>query len=208
MNETTERIRKNNSYYARFAEKVAERTENRDFSKALDMFLNGIEKNKLIVDIGSGAGIHLKYFNDQGFKTLGIEPSKRMRELASDLGASSIEGTFENLDSLSLKDVGGVWCAASLLHVPKENLSSVVQKISAILESNGRFYLTVRIGEGAKWDQWDDSSGDSERFIQLFSEDEITNSVKNNGFEVESSWIEDSYWGRPSKWISIIAHKT
>ncbi len=117
-----ERINKNNSYYSRFAEKAAERTENRSFEKAFEIFLASISKNDLILDIGSGAGIHLKYFKDHGYNAIGIEPSEKMRDLAATSGVKSIDGTFESIDSLNFKDVAGVWCAASLLHVPKEEM--------------------------------------------------------------------------------------
>ena len=206
-NEFDERIQKNNAYYARFADKVVERTENRNFEYAFKEFLDGIDASGLVVDIGSGAGLHLKYFKDYGLKAIGVEPSAEMRQLATTSGVESIDGTFETLDRLPLKNVSGIWCAASLLHVPKEDLRSTLLKIRNLLNSNGHFYLTLRLGTGAKWDKWDEAGGDAERFIQLFTEEEILVGLKEAHFILKKSWIEDSYWGRPCKWMSAVAIK-
>lgn len=202
-----DRINKNNAYYARFASKAAERTENRNFDKAFEIFLDGLDSSGLILDIGSGAGIHLKEFLDRGFKALGVEPSSEMRTIAKKLGVTSIEGTFESIDQIKLNKVSGIWCASSLLHVPREELELVFKKMYHILKPEGHLYLTVRLGEGSKWDKWDDINGDAERFIQLFNEEELTKILKDSAFAIKSSWIEDSYWGRPSKWLSIVALK-
>lgn len=202
-----DRIARNNSYYSNFAEKVAERTENRNFSKAFELFLGSVSKENLIVDVGSGAGHHLKYFKEKGFNALGVEPSINMRMLAGELGVDSVDGTFETLDSLRLEKVGGIWAASSLLHVPIDEVPSCLEKMHQTLEAQGALYLTVRLGEGSKWDKWDDVSGSSDRFIQLFSESEIIQHVTQSGFNIEASWVEDSYWGRPSKWISLLGVK-
>lgn len=205
--ETSVRLSKNNSYYDRFAAEVGARSEARDFSKALDLFLSMADRQKTILDIGCGTGTHLEEFKKRGFRALGVEPSRKMRDLCKARGLQVIEGAFENLTKLSILETAGVWCAASLLHVPKEDIGKTFKMISDLLPPKAPFYFTVRLGEGAKWDQYDGRDPEVARFIQLFSEKELFEAVANHPFKNVQSWVEDSTWGRPSKWISVVAAK-
>jgi hypothetical protein len=98
--------------------------------------------------------------------------------------------------------------AASLLHVPQENLDAALSAINKLLPIGAPFYFTVRLGDGAKWDQYDGGDHDVARFIQLFREEEILSILSRLPFKIVEKWIEDSTWGRPSKWISIVAIKS
>jgi SAM-dependent methyltransferase len=202
------RLSKNISYYDRFATEVGARSDARDFSRALDLFLSTTDRQKTILDIGCGNGTHLEEFNKRGFKALGVEPSPKMRQLCESRGLHAIDGAFENLDSLKTPLVAGIWCAASLLHVPKEDLHKTLKTISDLLPPEAPFYFTVRLGEGAKWDQYDGEGADVARFIQLFNEKDLLDVLSNLPFKNIQSWIEDSTWGRPSKWISVVAVKS
>jgi SAM-dependent methyltransferase len=202
-----DRLKRNNAYYNRFIAEVGTRSETRDFSKALDLFLSAADPYKTILDIGCGTGTHLNEFKKRGFLALGIEPSEKMRECCRKLELPTIDGAFENLDSLELPSVGGIWCAASLLHVPSDELKSTLEKICTLLTSGAPFYFTVRLGEGAKWDQFDGKEKEVARFIQLYSEKELIDQISLLPMKVVQSWIEDSTWGRPSKWISVLAIK-
>lgn len=200
-----ERLAKNNGYYDQFAAEVARRTESRDFSRAYEAFQSRLPKSGTILDIGCGAGQHLKYFSQLGRAALGIEPSAGMRKLALQAGVHVIEGAFETLDVVSLPDVAGVWCAASLLHVPANELEGVLQKIHHLLQNAGPLFFTVRLGDGAKWDRFDDRDGIAERYMQMFSETELERILDRAGFHVAEKWTEDSTWGRPCRWISMVA---
>ena len=207
MTDFQSRIQKNNLYYERFAEKVAERTENRNFDRAVTLFTEGLDRTKTIVDLGCGSGIHLKRFQEMGFPVLGVEPSEAMRDLTSQLGIPVIDGTFETFSKVALPELSGIWCASSLLHVPHEAMPGCILSLSSRLGRGGKIFVTVRIGNGSKWDRWDDQAGDAERFIQLYSESELVNAHRDAGFEITESWVEESYWGRPSQWVSIVAAK-
>ena len=199
-----ERIRRSNDYYDRFAENVAERTGSRDFTRALRSFVPRLTIEGVVLDIGCGTGGHLAMFRDMGYEVLGIEPSSRMREIAAAEGLPVVEGAFETLNELSLPAVAGVWCASSLLHVPAELFPSVVASIRHFLPAGAPFYMTVRLGEGSRWDKWDDQTGDAERFMQYYSEPFLVQTLEASGLTVIDKWTEESTWGMPSTWISIV----
>lgn len=203
--QVTERIAKNNAYYDLFASEVAARSQARDFSRAFDAFTERLHQGAVLLDIGCGTGEHLDWFAAHGFTAIGVEPSARMREIAREKGHTVVDGTFESLAALNLPAANGIWCAASLLHVPLEEVDTVLASLRNQCLDGAVFYATVRLGEGAKWDRWDDEHSDAERLIQLFSEEDLLARVKRARFVMEDSWVEDSTWGRPSKWISFIA---
>jgi SAM-dependent methyltransferase len=210
MIERQERLLKNNAYYDIFLEKVKSRTENRDYTYLFNRFLDELPKKGHILDIGCGTGEHLKHFNSLGFKTIGIEPSYKSREYCLKQNLEVIDGSFETLKE-NIKEhnvrVTGVWCAASILHVPLEDFKEVVGDIYDILGEGGKFFFTVRLGNGSKWDKYDDEKDNAERLIQLYDEPFLEHTLSHIGFETTLKLIEDSYWGRPTKWISMILKK-
>jgi len=203
-----ERIASNNAYYNVHSGKLVKRTSNRDYTKWINLFLEGLDKHRYLLDIGCGDGSHLDVFEKHGFKTIGIEPSAKLRELCVNRGLNVINGTFEELDELKLPKLSGIWCAASLLHIPKEECENVFVSLSKLLPQQGKLFITVRQGEKASWDKFDSSNDTTKRFIQLYSKELLISVANKNNLRVLTQEIENSYWGRPCKWISIIFEKT
>lgn len=203
--EYLERIRKNNQYYEKHLDAVGERSEKRDFSKALNSFLAATNPMGILLDIGCGTGNHLTTFKEHKRRAIGIEPCAQMREVCQKKGLETMEGCFENLPLV--ENISGVWCASSLLHVPQENFSLVLKDLYHMLNPQGTLFYTVRLGCKAKWDRYDDNDQQAERFIQLFEKEFLLEETALAGFKDIDYWVEDSYWGRPSKWLSLIAKK-
>lgn len=205
MDNFEERIRKNNEYYDLFAEDVAQRTETRDYGPWLDKTCACIPAGGRILDIGCGAGLHMAEFLARGFQVIGVEPSTQMRRMASSKGLTVIEGAFETLDTLELPKAHAIWCASSLLHVPVSRLTDVLLMVRSLLLADGVLYVTVRLGEGSKWDTFDDKNGHVTRFIQLYDEASLSETLRNCGYRILTAEVEQSYWGRPSRWINMVA---
>ena len=208
--EPLQRIKKNNQYYDLFFEKVKSRTDQRNYSYLLDRFLCLMPVKTGIIDIGCGTGEHLDYFSSNHYPCTGIEPSKKSREHCISKGLNVIEGSFETIkeDCKTFEHtIGGVWCAATLLHVPIEDFEKTIRDLFDILEKDGVLFFTVRLGNKAKWDKYDDETTNVERFIQLYEENFLEKTLNSVGFVTSLKLIEDSYWGRPSKWISMILTK-
>ena len=53
---------------------------------------------------------------------------------------------FEELKDINTYD--GIWACSSILHVEKENLSGILNKIIKALKVNGIIYTSFKIGEG------------------------------------------------------------
>lgn len=205
MADAEQRVSSGRAYYDRFAEEVAARSAQRNYSRAMTSFTALLDPDAAILDMGCGAGEHMLRFRQLGFRTVGVEPSAQMRALADAKGLHVVDGSFETLRALSLPDVSGIWCAASLLHVPTGELKGVLEALHDRLPTLGPLFVSVRLGSGGDWDRWDGEGEEEARFIQLFSEDELQDTLRKCAFSIVESWTKDSDIGKPSRWISVVA---
>ncbi len=200
-----ERIKVNNAYYDVFAGHVAQRTETRDYGPWLQKVCAAVPVGGRILDIGCGTGLHMSEFRARGFEVIGIEPSAQMRRIASAQGLTVLEGAFETLDTMDLPNVHAIWCASSLLHVPSSRLTDVLLMLRSRLLVDGVLYITVRLGEGSHWDDFDDTDRHVARFIQLYDEASLSERLMACGYRILTATVESSYWGRPVPWLNLLA---
>ncbi len=110
-------------------------------SKALKSklkLINSLQNKKgSLLDIGAGTGEFLMIAKDNGWQTIGIEPSAKAREIAIQKGVSFSE-SLKNLDSFSF-DVITMWHV--LEHVP--NLDNQIKELKRLLKPNGTLLIAV-----------------------------------------------------------------
>ena len=73
---------------------------------------------KSVLDVGSGPGLFLKFAIEDGWKALGVEPSKVAVEHTKSLGANAIEGFFDQKMVDQLEPVSAIHASEVLEHVP------------------------------------------------------------------------------------------
>lgn len=99
-----------------------------------------------LLDVGCGSGRDLKYFAECGYQAIGLEPSSELAAFAEQhSGQKVICGKVQDTDWRDAFD--GIWCCASLLHVPKDELGDVFQKLARALKNGGIIYLSFKYGE-------------------------------------------------------------
>lgn len=202
------RLDQNNQYYNQFAAKVEGRTENRDYTHHMAAFTKHLPDVATILDIGCGLGQHMEWFQKAGYETVGIEPSEKVRHIAQSKGLKVFEGSFENVSQLELPPIDGIWTAASLLHIPWEEIPTVFSHIAKRLRGGCPWFITVRTGNDATWDSYDDTNANSRRFIQLFEPEALRKQLHKAGFKIVEEQLEESTWGRPCTWLSLVAVRT
>lgn len=100
--------------------------------------INSYQPSKgLILDIGAGTGDFLSVAKKDGWKTVGIEPSEKAKEIAKNKGVSFVENTSE-LESNSF-DVISMWHV--LEHVP--NLDEQIKELKRLLKPSGTLIVAV-----------------------------------------------------------------
>jgi len=119
------------------------------FEKAYHFVKNIALKNKLglinsyqpskgkILDIGAGTGDFLAVASNDGWKTVGVEPSEKAKEIARSKGVLFVENTSE-LENHSF-DVITMWHV--LEHVP--NLDVQIKELKRLLKPSGTLIVAV-----------------------------------------------------------------
>jgi len=101
-------------------------------------FLN-IEKDSLIVDIGSNDGMLLSFFKQHGHNVLGVEPSVKAANNANENGIKTLSNFFDKDLANSIVDKNG---KASLITINNlfanvDNLKGFVRDIDILLDNDG-----------------------------------------------------------------------
>ncbi|MBX9806647.1 MAG: class I SAM-dependent methyltransferase [Flavobacteriaceae bacterium] len=100
--------------------------------------INSLQSQKgKILDIGAGTGEFLSVAKNDGWKTIGVEPSERAKAIAKSKGVSFVEQTSE-LENQSF-DVISMWHV--LEHVP--DLDKQIKELKRLLKPTGTLIIAV-----------------------------------------------------------------
>ena len=100
--------------------------------------INSLQPNKgLILDIGAGTGDFLSVAKNDGWHTIGVEPSSRAKAIAINKGVSFVEQT-SGLENQSF-DVITMWHV--LEHVP--DLDKQIKELKRLLKPTGTLIIAV-----------------------------------------------------------------
>lgn len=188
-------------YYNKNADAFIKGTAFVGFKETQDKFIKSLSGKK-ILDFGCGSGRDTKYFIEAGFDVDAIDGSEELCKSASAYtGIDVKQMLFQELDAVEQYD--GIWACSSILHLSKDELKSVFEKMVRALYSNGVIYTSFKYGEfeGIR----------NGRFFTDFTID----SFKDYIADISSIVIED-YWitgdvrpGREEeKWLNLILRKT
>lgn len=142
MNKQTDTL----NYYNSKAAEFISGTIDVSFSEIQDMFLAYIPKGGHILDFGCGSGRDTKYFLSKGYVVDATDGSEQLCKLASKhTGITVKQMLFEELEAVEEYD--GIWACASILHVEKGSLPSVLRKMVSAVKSGGTIYTSFKYGD-------------------------------------------------------------
>lgn len=124
-----------------------------------------------ILDLGSGSGIHAKFFADKGFDVTCLDISEPLLEKCRQRGLKTIQMDLEEL-ILPKETYDAVWAVASLLHVSRRKVPKVVREIYKTLKPMGLLVVAVKEGKGGEYVVSSSISG-VRRWFVYFSKEEI-----------------------------------
>ena len=152
--------------------------------KYVDNFLNYIHKNDSILDIACGTGELLKYYNDKGFRTTGIDISEEMVNISKTKipNPKVINMSLYDIDKLQEK-FDAISATFTLVHIPKEKINEFIKKVSERLNEDGIFFtvFTTSLQEGIQEEQLDRNY---KYYAVNYSTEEISTLLIYNGFEI------------------------
>lgn len=187
-------------YYNQNAESFIQGTVSVDFKETQDKFLQSLT-GKTILDFGCGSGRDTKYFIESGYAVTAIDGSEELCKSASAYTGIQVKHMlFQDLDEVDCYD--GIWACSSILHLPKEELKIVTQKMSRALKPNGIIYTSFKYGnfEGER----------NGRYFTDFTLDEFKDFISDvKDIAIEEYWITgDVRPGREEeKWLNLILRK-
>lgn len=188
-------------YYNKNADAFIKGTAFVDFKETQDKFIISLSGKK-ILDYGCGSGRDTKYFIEAGFDVDAIDGSEELCKSASTYtGIDVKQMLFQELDAVEQYD--GIWACSSILHLPKDELKQVFEKMVRALCSNGVIYTSFKYGEfeGIR----------NGRFFTDFTIDSFKDYIADiSNIVIEDYWITgDVRPGREEeKWLNLILRKT
>ncbi|KTD93258.1 class I SAM-dependent methyltransferase [Pseudoalteromonas sp. H71] len=133
------------TYYNNNAQTFSDSTLNVDMSALYAEFLPLIPKHGHILDAGCGSARDAMYFKQQGCTVSAFDASPALAKLASNYLQQPVAvKNFQQLNCNNKYD--GIWCCASLLHVPKNELPQVFLNLQHALKPNGVLYVSFKYG--------------------------------------------------------------
>lgn len=133
------------AYYNRNAEEFVSGTVGVDMRDARSRFCAALPEGALILDFGCGSGRDTKAFLEAGYRVEAVDGSEELCRKASRFAGVPVKRMlFSELDAAGRYD--GVWACASILHLPKDELTDVIRKISAALRPGGILYTSFKYG--------------------------------------------------------------
>lgn len=191
----------NLNYYNKNAKQFSESTFDIDMTHIYNSFLPLVETNGHILDAGCGSGRDSKYFKEAGYSVTALDVSEELVDIASkNIGQPVVHASFSDIDWENEFD--GIWCCASLLHVPKAELVPVFTKLSKSLKYGGALYFSFKYGAGERSHNGReftdlDESG-LEQLLSHFPE-----------FQISEAWVtSDQRPGREDEmWLNAVVIK-
>lgn len=168
---------------------------NVDIEKALELI--GNPTNPKVLEIGCGDGRDAKEILKHTSNYLGFDASSSFIELARTVAPSA---QFEVADAISYsypKDLDLVFAFASLLHLDKDEVKTVLHKVSGALRQGGIFYISLKYmpeyTEQIKKDQF------GERLFYFYTP-EIIKELAGEAYETV---LEDRQTIGKTEWFTI-----
>ena len=189
------------NYYNENAAAFCEGTLNADMSHLYGCFLQHVPAGGKILDLGCGSGRDTLAFLRKGYQVEAVDGSSELCRLASEFIGQSVRCMdFEELDYE--EEFDGVWACASLLHVEKSRISSVLAKVHRALKPGGVMYFSFKRGTLER------IAG--ERFFNDYTEDTVkTLFTTENGWQLLDLFITgDVREGREGEqWVNGVVRK-
>jgi SAM-dependent methyltransferase len=140
----------NQAVYDQIAAGYARRQASRkpSFPDLMDAFTARLPARALVADLGCGPGHDGARIVQAGHRVVGVDRSAAMLAIAAGpLAGQVARGDLRGLP-LASASLDGIWCCASLLHVPQDQTPMVLAELRRVLRPGGHLALMTALGQG------------------------------------------------------------
>ena len=194
MNETI-------AHYNTNAEQFRRDTLHVDMSILYEPFVKLVPEGGKVLDAGCGSGRDSLYFKRHGYKVEAFDASSEMCRLASTLIDQPVNlKAFDDVDWISEFD--GIWACASLVHVRRDSIDAVLERLCRALRPNGVMFVSFKLRD----EEWEQKG----RFFNGYSENSLRKLIKRQAELLPISiWVSDD--ARPErndeKWLNALLQR-
>lgn len=172
-----------------------------DMNNFYDRFLShGVVDGGKILDAGCGVGRDTKNFIERGYQVSSFDGSQKMVDFCNQVpGANCIKSDFIDIKYPS-KEFDGIWCCASLLHLPTEAFDLAINNLTESLNDKGVFYFSIKQLENGYF-------FDGERHFYNPGEQHIIDLFESHGLTLTDSYKTGKQNDPAQTFISYIFKK-
>lgn len=187
-------------YYNENALIFFESTINSDMSSLYEKFMKYLKPAVHILDLGCGSGRDSLYFKKKGFLVNAIDASVELAKLAEEHAGIKVQ-VLDMLEMDFEDQFDAIWASASILHIPKNKIDTILFKCYCALKDEGILYASFKHG-----DKEEVKEG---RFFNFYDMDSFRDIMERNNFEVLELWnSSDVRPGRENEmWTNGICRK-
>ena len=187
-------------YYQDNAQTFFDGTVNVDMSSLYETFTQHLAPGARVLDAGCGSGRDAKAFLEMGYQVEACDASPAMVELAREHTGLPVQlMTFADVDWK--EEFDGIWCCASLLHVPALELPGVMRRLADALKPGGVWYVSFKYGDGER-------EVDGRRFTDRNEASLRRMLAVVQEIEIKSLWTTlDKRPGRDEVWLNGVLQK-
>ncbi len=184
-------------YYQDNAKRFIEETLDKDMHVQYELFETYIAKPSSILDAGCGSGRDSLYFKNKGHEVTAFDNSVQMCNFAAGLlGLEVLHLSFEELAFQQQFDA--IWASASLLHISKEQMPEILNKLASALKEKGTLYASFKYGENEFIKEG--------RFFNAYTQESFAELLKESPFHcVKMLVLKDTRPQREDEsWLNVI----
>lgn len=174
-----------------------------------------------VLDAGCGPGRDSRALAGHGLPVLGVDLSQGMLDEAGArtprrLRHGAIRYALMDLRALDLPDAScrGVWCSASLLHVPRRTAPRAMSELARVLRTGGplTLFLKLRAQDGPTEEFVHypfPEVAETPRFYAYYTQEEARSLVEAAGLTLlECASVPDARAPEQPGWVSVVARKS
>lgn len=168
------------------------------------------DRNHLqVMEIGPGAGQILKYFEDNGCRTIGVELSQEMCQLCRIQSPNSIliNGDICEIN-FCIEQFDLIYMGAIIHLFPLQDAITLMKKVWSWLKYGGYIFVntTCHAESYEGYSRKQDYPGEVYRFRRYWREDDFERFISDSGFSVKEKLYTDEK-DRMKKWVALIGKK-